>query len=59
MGMKLKCFVLDDGRRIIDADSMAAFFKAMGDPEKSLHEDDIVEMVKFLRGDDIPSYSMK
>lgn len=32
-GVKLKCYVLDDGRRILDADDVAALFDAMGDPK--------------------------
>lgn len=58
MGIKLKCFVLDDGRRIIDADSMAAFLAAMADPNKQLAKDAIIEMVQFLKGGDIPEFRM-
>ena len=29
-GVELKCFVLDNGKRIIEAESMAALFEAMG-----------------------------
>lgn len=59
MGIKLKCFVLDDGRRIIDANSMAEFIAAMADPSQQMAPDDIIEMVKFLRSDDIPTFEMK
>ncbi len=60
-GLSLKCFVLDDGRRIIDADSLARFMEWMASDQenKTTDRNDFIEMVKFCRGDGIPQYSMK
>lgn len=61
MGIKLKCFVLDDGRRIIDADSIAKFLEGLADTERAAGNDpdDVLELVKFMRGDGIPHFEMK
>lgn len=58
MGITLKCFVLSDGRRMIDADDTARFFECIADGANVL-DSDIDELVRFLRGAGIPEYPME
>lgn len=50
MGIKLRMAVLDDGRRIIDEESMCEFLNALADPNSpSPTKEEALEMVKFIR----------
>ena len=44
-GVELKCHVLDNGQRIIEAESVAAFLEALASPDKP----DIGDMDGFTR----------
>ena len=47
LGVTLKCAVLNDGRRIIDADSFACFMAALEDPNGEAI--DSAEMTRFAQ----------
>ncbi len=46
-GVPLRCSVLEDGQRVIDADDVLAFFSAMGDRTES--PSDPAEVERFAR----------
>lgn len=46
-GVDVKCHVLDDGQRVIEADSVAALFEAMGTP--GVEMGDVEEFVRWQR----------
>lgn len=48
-GVEVKCHVLDDGQRIIEADSAKALFEAMGNPASGL-PDDLESLRRWLSG---------
>jgi len=49
-GVEVKCHVLSDGRRIIEADSMAALLDAWGDPKPIANEGELIgEVERFAR----------
>lgn len=48
-GVELVCHVLDDGRRVLDEESVTAFFAML---EGQLTEEDAVRVARFVRGDD-------
>jgi hypothetical protein len=55
MGIRVRAFVLDDGRRIIDAESMAQFLDRLATPGASLpSEREAAELARFLRSDASP-----
>lgn len=45
--LTMRVYHLDDGRRIIHGDDVAAFFKAMGDGE--LSPDDLTQVAALLK----------
>jgi len=47
-GYTLKCHVLDDGRRIIEADSLVGFFEYLGREDTTFSPDDAMEVAKFI-----------
>ncbi len=49
LGVKLKCFVLDNGERVFDAESFAQFWAAMENSEIELTEEDGIRLAKFVR----------
>ncbi len=49
LGINLKCYVLKDGRRIIDEDGMIDFLNAMNQPNIELKESEMVELAKFIK----------
>lgn len=54
-GVELVCHVLDNGQRIIEQESMFAFFDAMADPNSFAPEDDdIGKLSEFISGKGIP-----
>ncbi len=54
-GVELVCHVLDDGQRIIEQESVAALFEAMGRPHSSLPEDDEINRIsEFIQGRGVP-----
>lgn len=53
-GIKLKCFVLDDGRRIIESGSIAELISGLERPDISLSETEAMALGKFLNGTGIP-----
>lgn len=44
--VKLRCYVLENGQRIIDADSFAEFMQAAVKPT----EEEMLELVRFVKG---------
>jgi hypothetical protein len=48
-GVELKCHVLDNGQRVIDADSVADFFNLMADAEVPAEDPDMDEFVRWFR----------
>jgi len=42
-GVDLKCHVLSDGRRIIETESLEAFFEAMADPKSPAPTDEEIQ----------------
>lgn len=50
LGVELKCHVLDNGRRIIEADSMEAFFRAPGDPGSMLDNGELITFTEWQKG---------
>jgi hypothetical protein len=49
-GVELKCRVLNNGQRIIEADSMADFFNSLADDADAVAEDpNLEEFVKWFR----------
>jgi hypothetical protein len=53
LGINLKCYVLKDGRRMIGADSMEDFVNAMKQPNIELKESEMVELAKFIKGNNL------
>lgn len=52
MGIRLRVHVLDDGRRVIDAEDAHRFFAAMEDPNApGAGEGEIARLVAALRGE--------
>jgi hypothetical protein len=51
-GVELRCHVLDDGRRIIDADDLARLFEAWGN-DVPLHLDEVEQIAAFIRGKEL------
>lgn len=49
-GVVLKCHVLEDGRRIIEEDSLIDFFFNDGDPFKEATDEELAAFVRFMRG---------
>jgi hypothetical protein len=50
-GLELKCHVLEDGRRIIEADSLNAFLEALGnDGDFSVKSEDLREFAQWMQG---------
>lgn len=49
-GLTLRVHVLDDGRRIIDAEDMAKFYEALGRLDFEPTEAELVELGRFARG---------
>lgn len=50
-GVNLEFHILDDGSRVIEAESMAKFFEAMENPNSpDLTTEDALKMAKFIRG---------
>ena len=51
-GVVMKCHVLSDGRRIIEAESMEKLFEAMAEPGCAvLDEDEIARYARWSRGE--------
>lgn len=48
-GVEVKCYTLDDGRRIIDAASMEKLITAMGKPHVNPHGD-LKRLTDFTNG---------
>lgn len=55
--MGMRCVVLNDGRRVIDADDLAAFFDRMGEDGMSVQDilDEAEDLKAFLEGRTMPS----
>jgi len=50
-GVNLKCAVLDDGRRVFEAESMEKLFEAMADPNTpEQNEEVLMEFAKWCKG---------
>lgn len=51
-GVDIKCYVLENGQRVVDADSVEAFFAVITDTEDSTKVDDpgMEQVVRFLSG---------
>lgn len=47
MGVEVKCHVLDNGKRVIDADSVEAFFAALA--SRAMTPADNVDLDSFIR----------
>lgn len=52
MGFVLKCHVLNNGERIIEADSIAEFFQHLENGEVRLSKEDALSLAKFVKGVD-------
>jgi hypothetical protein len=48
-GVELKCHVLDNGQRIIEADSMADFFNGLADADAVAEDPNLDEFVRWFR----------
>ena len=54
-GVELQCHVLDDGQRVIEADSMAALLNAMAQPDITIGADEAIdEFTRWFHGQEIP-----
>ena len=54
-GVELQCHLLDDGQRVIEADSMAALHNAMAQPDMTIGADEEVdEFACWLHSQEIP-----
>jgi hypothetical protein len=51
-GVEIKCFVLDDGQRVIDRDSMNRFFLALqsDDPITGFDSKELAKMAVWIKG---------
>jgi hypothetical protein len=58
MGIPLRCFVLEDGRRIIDADSMVDFLESLVNLQPGT-DSEFAELVQFLHGGGIPTFERR
>lgn len=54
-GVELIVHVLNDGQRVIEADSMTALFHAMETGEVDTPKEDIAKLTRFLHGRGIPA----
>lgn len=50
LGVDLKCHVLDDGKTIIEAESMGKFFDAMAGNAEKMDNEELTRFVAFLKG---------
>ena len=50
LGVDLVVYVLDNGQRVVDMDSVHQLFEAMGNTDAPLTEDDAVALAKVIRG---------
>ena len=48
-GVPIKCYVLDDGRRIIDTDDFAVLMDRMADSSATIDGGDLDEFTKWLK----------
>ena len=49
-GVKMRCYVLDNGQRIINADDVAAFFNGDALDTAQADRNDMDELAAWLRG---------
>ena len=49
-GVELKCHVLDNGERVLEADSVVAFFKGMNSPDTTIDEAESKRFSEWLYG---------
>ncbi len=49
-GVEMKCHVLDDGKRIIEAGSVAALFNAMARPDFSFADGEAEAFTRWQKG---------
>ena len=54
LGVDLKCHVLNNGQRIIEASSLEALLEAMGDPNSVYSEKDMTAFAKWRLGQGVP-----
>lgn len=47
-GVTVKCYVLDDGQRIIDADSVKALLEAMASVDDPTEDMDMADFAKWI-----------
>ena len=52
-GITLRCYVLDDHRRIFNADDVAKFFQVIGDGGLMPTEQEAMKLVKWIKSDEI------
>ncbi len=48
-GVELKCHVLDNGQRVIEADSMADFLNGVADADVPAEDPNLDEFVRWFR----------
>ena len=48
-GVKVKCYVLEDGRRLINAEDIKRLFETMGDSQE-IDEQEIMKFAKWCKG---------
>lgn len=49
-GVMVRCYVLADGQRILDAESVHALFEAMSDPDVKATPSDIEAFARWVQG---------
>jgi hypothetical protein len=49
LGVTLKCVVLDDGRRVIDGDSLELLFEAMGSADFDPTLEDFAAFARWIK----------
>lgn len=49
-GVHVKAYVLDNGKRVIEKESMEKLFESMETPHDDIDEEGIRNLAKFIRG---------
>lgn len=50
LGLNIKCYTLDDGRRMVDQDDLNALLKALGDDNADMNDSDFAAFERWRRG---------
>lgn len=50
MGVRLRCYVLDNGKRVFNVDDVHAFFAALNDSDRLITQAEADEFAKIFHG---------